>query len=264
MSRRGKISIQPGQEHRGTLVRLIEKAAYDSAPWRVWDDLMYMSAAAISQPLRWVQEREDEYLRRINGYDKDKQPLFPEMFKAIVAALEHEGHADLLGAIYMQLELGNHWKGQFFSPYNLALCMAQMQATTVAQEVEAEGYITVNDPCCGGGAMLIAFAQACKEQGVNYQESVLFVAQDIDPVAARMCYIQMSLYGMPGYVIIGNSLKHPPTVPLPIDYEIWHTPFYFMGGWQWRRQRDKPLVLPTPANDNFTGQGEQKRLFEVG
>lgn len=248
MGRRGKLIIQEGRERRLKLAQLIKQAAHYRAVWEIWDDLIYMSAAAISQPLQWIQAREDEYLRRIGKYDKKTQDMFPEMFAAIVNALEQEGHADVLGSIYMQLELGNHWKGQFFTPYNVSLCMARMNATNVAAEVEAKGFITVNDPCCGGGAMLIAFAQACKEQDVNYQNSVLFVAQDIDPVVARMCYVQMSLLGMPGKVIIGNSLTNEPG-----DY--WFTPFYYLSGFAWRRQNGDPphdeptLEIPESAND---------------
>ena len=51
----------------------------------------------------------------------------------------------------------------------------------------------MNDSACGAGAMLIAFANAAKQYGINYQKQVLFVAQDIDHTAAMMCYIQLSL-----------------------------------------------------------------------
>lgn len=46
--------------------------------------------------------------------------------------------------------------------------------------------------------------------GVNYQKDVLFVGQDIDKVVAMMAYIQFSLLGCPGYIIVGNSLTDMP------------------------------------------------------
>jgi hypothetical protein len=47
--------------------------------------------------------------------------------------------------------------------------MAQMQFHDTAELIEQRGYITVNDPTCGGGAMLIAFAKVCQDKDVNYQ-----------------------------------------------------------------------------------------------
>lgn len=232
MSRKGQITQRVGQEHRAELAKLIRQASYSTDTWRVWDDLIYMSAAALSQPCQWVQEREDEYLRRIGHYGKATQELFPKMFNEIVMALEQEDCADVLGGMYMELELGNHWKGQFFTPDSVCRMMSQItqEPDTLAANIEAKGYISVNDCCCGGGAMLISFADACKKQGIDYQNHVLFVGQDVDPVVALMCYIQMSLLGMPGYVIIGNTLTADFS-----NYDYWFTPMYFSNTWHWRR-----------------------------
>ena len=80
--------------------------------------------------------------------------------------------------------------------------------------------------------MLIAFANVCKERDVNFQRDILFIGQDIDPVVARMCYISMSLLGMAGYVIVGNTLLMDTQ-----NWDYWFTPMYFIHGFQWRRQR---------------------------
>jgi len=233
MSRTGTIIHRNRQEHRRELVKLIKQAACKYAAWQVWDDLMYMSAAAIAQPFMWVQAREDEYLRRIGGYDKAIQGLFPLMFAEIVLALEQEGLVDVLGGLYMELELSNHWKAQFFTPDSVCRVIAEMQFSDTAERAKQQGFITVNDPACGGGAMLIAFANVCKEKNVDFQRNVLFVGQDIDPVVARMCFISMSLLGMAGYVIVGDTLLMDTQ-----NYGYWFTPMYFIHGFQWRRQRE--------------------------
>ena len=82
----------------------------------------------------------------------------------------------------------------------------------------------VNEPACGSGVNLIALANVMKEKGINYQRNVYFVAQDIDPLVAKMCYIQMSLLGMPGIVIVGDTLASP------MKGEYWLTPFHFVFG----------------------------------
>lgn len=205
-----------------------------------------MASSALAQPADFRQSREDEYMQIISRYNKEEQDRFPKMFLEIVEAFEEEKFADILGDLYMQLDMGSKWRGQFFTPYNVCVMMAKMSATNVQEEIDKSGYMSVCDPCCGGGAMLIGFAQHCMEQKVNYHNNVLFVGQDIDPIVARMCYIQMSLLGCPGYVVIGNSLTQPivgnPLFPqtdkvnpdLP-DADIWYTPFWFTEAWHYRR-----------------------------
>ena len=246
MSRKGQVVFREGQEQRREFVNLFKKLTYKHNDWQVWQDFIYMAAAALSQPCDFRQEREDEYLQIIKKYDKSEQDLFPQSLAEIIESFEQERFADILGDLYMQLEMGNKWKGQFFTPYNICHMMAQMSASNVKAEIEEKGYMSVNDPCCGGGAMLIAFAENCFKQEVNYHNHVLFAAQDIDPVVAKMCYIQMSLLGMAGYVIIGNSLTQPPTgntlFPIPgkatpstPEADIWYTPFWFKDVWHYRR-----------------------------
>lgn len=69
----------------------------------------------------------------------------------------------------------------------------------------------------------------------NYQNHVYFVGQDIDITCVHMCYIQLSLHGLAGYVIHDNSLIKPEPV-LPEDIEkIWFTPVWFNDVWSMRR-----------------------------
>lgn len=77
-------------------------------------------------------------------------------------------------------------------------------------EIEDRGYISMNEPTCGSGAMIIAFVNALKEEGINYQTDAFIVAQDISYTATLMCYIQISLLRCAGVVICGNSLTQPP------------------------------------------------------
>lgn len=246
MSRRGHVVFREGQEQRRGFISLFKKFTHKYNDWQVWQDFIYMTAAALSQPCDFRQEREDEYMSIIKKYNKAEQDLFPQMLASIIDSFEQEQFADILGDLYMQLEMGNKWKGQFFTPYHMCQLMSALSAENVKAEIDQKGYMSVNDPCCGGGAMLIAFAEHCFNQEVNYQNHVLFAAQDVDPVVAKMCYIQMSLLGMSGYVIIGNTLTQPPTgnslfpapgkaTPSTPEADIWYTPFWFSEVWHYRR-----------------------------
>ncbi len=141
----------------------------------------------------------------------------------------------------MALGLGNDHNGQFFTPYEVCRCMAQMVLANAATEIEKKHWISINDPAVGAGAILIAAANTIRSQGINYQQHCLFVAQEIDFVTACMCYIQLSLLGCPGYVYVGDTLSDPCTsidgrALIPSKPEkCWFTPMYFHETWNIRR-----------------------------
>ncbi|MFI3254412.1 MAG: N-6 DNA methylase [Eubacteriales bacterium] len=212
--------------------------------WEVWQDFVIMTACAISNVTDRADNhhphREEMYLERVKKYTKEELLIMRSLYFETVGAYEKNPEQDFLGEMYMQLELGNHWKGQFFTPYNLCEAMAELSAPEACQRIKEQGYITVLDPTCGAGATLLGFAntlmkrQYSGELKVNWQNHVLFIGQDIDTVVGLMCYIQMSLLGCAGFVKIGNSLTKPLTVGED-DTDYWYTTMYFHEVWHTRR-----------------------------
>ena len=186
-------------------------------------------------------EREKTYKTLSEKYTEAERQTMAEMLGMVVAALDENQDQDLLGEIFMTLGLGNEHNGQFFTPYDVCCAMSALNSENIAAQVERQGWVSVSDPACGAGALLVAFANECTRQKVNYQTSVLFVAQDIDFTVGLMCYIQLSLLGCAGYVVIGDSLAHPSTAYdrrglIPRDEgNVWYTPMYFRDVWHWRR-----------------------------
>lgn len=180
------------------------------------------------------EEREKQYLSVIGRYTAEEQKIFPEMMSIVTLALEDNPEQDFLGSFYHYLELHQEQKGQFFTPYNISRFMAEVlfEKNDARRKLEQNNYISVSDPACGAGAMLIAFANAAKRSGINYQKQVLFVAQDIDHTAAIMCYIQLSLLGCPAVVIIGDTLTKPMFHP---DNDVWYTLFYHLNRWKFSK-----------------------------
>ena len=118
--------------------------------------------------------------------------------------------------------------------------MAQIALMDANEEIASKGYVSICDCACGAGAMLIAGANVLRANKINYQRQALFVAQDIDRIAGLMCYIQLSLLGCPGYVVIGDSITNPvvgePLMPLEMPVqELWCTPMFFSPDWIHRR-----------------------------
>ena len=211
-------------------------------PIDIWRDFIVMSACAMSNTVdkSHYEEREKRYLETINKYEKSQQHIFPELYADVVMALDENPEQDFLGDLYMGLGLGNHWRGQFFTPYHLCQAMAEMSLADADEHIRRQGWISILDPACGAGATLVAAANTLHRAEINYQEHALFVGQDIDPVVAMMCYIQLSLLGCPGYVAVGNSLTDPLTGdPLLPErrpgVDIWITPVFSTEKWAMRR-----------------------------
>lgn len=193
---------------------------------------------AADRSLKRYEKREKEYaacMERLGSVEAVEKIL-----EVIVMALEDEPEQDFLGKMYMNLNLGNHWKGQFFTPYDVCKAMSEMTCENVDRRIEEKGYISICDPACGAGATMIAAANTVKKSKYNFQNHVLFVGQDVDRVVGMMAYIQLSLLGCPGYIVIANTMTNPIAGPplMPIEkegQEFWYTPLYFGEVWNFRR-----------------------------
>ena len=79
-------------------------------------------------------------------------------------------------------------RGSSFTPYDICRAMAAMNlGEDLKSQIEEKGWVSVSDPACGAGALLLAFANECKRNHINYQTSVFFVAQDIDVLGRAAC-----------------------------------------------------------------------------
>lgn len=218
------------------------KLCYSRSPWQVWADLMAAMACSLSNVAdrspEHYESREKEYAQCIERLGSVEVPA--KMLAIIVEALERNPEQDFLGAMYMQLNLGNHWKGQFFTPYCVCKMMSEITCEDVDNHIEKQGYLSICDPTCGAGATLIAAANTMKQCKHNFQNYVVFVGQDIDRVTGMMCYIQLSLLGCAGYVSIANTLTNPLTGPVLFPnekegQELWYMPMFQNQIWTWRR-----------------------------
>jgi len=211
--------------------------------WNIWNDFVHLSAYTLSNAIDPIhrEKREKDYMTMCSGYSEKEMLAFSELFGIVTTALEDDPNQDFLGRMYMMLDLGNKNTGQFFTPYNVSKMCAVLSSGVdeLTEEIEKCHYTTAHDCCIGGGAMLIGLANALREQDINYQRKVMFIAQDIDHTCCCMAYIQLSLLGCPGYVVCGNSLTEPLTGdPLfaPMDRETFITPMYLAFDWEFRRR----------------------------
>ena len=136
---------------------------------RSFGTLLTLSALTFSNVADLINKavRETQYLSIVNQYTPDEFQTFPQLLGLLVACLEHE-QTDVLGQLYHRLELHNEQSGQFFTPYPVCLAMAKMLVHDAKHLVHEQEFIRAHEPCVGSGAMVIALAQALKEEGINY------------------------------------------------------------------------------------------------
>lgn len=240
-------------------VKLFKQLTYRHNAWEAWSDFVTMFACSISNPLdkTHYDEREKLYIKNINKYNKTEQSIFPQLAAMTVMALERNPEQDFLGKIYMDLGLGNKSTSQFFTPYHICELMAAIAMGNIVDEVKEKGYISINDPTCGAGATLIAGVNEARKKlekvNMNFQNHVLVVAQDIDFTVAMMCYIQLSLLGVAGYIKVGNSLTEPISTDDTTE-NYWFTPMCFSDVWVTRRvfRKVDSIIRKEEKNGNTT------------
>lgn len=170
------------------------------------------------QDEEWRQ-REHEYLALVEKYGATTIRVWSEVMGKLLLHAKTE-RRDYLGEITMGLGMGAKDRGQFFTPYSMSLLAAQMafDKPSVLKAIETKGYVSINEPSCGSGGMIVAYAQTMLSAGLNI-EDMRVVAQDIDRHCVNMTYVQMWIYDIPAVVIRGDTLKAE-------EHEVLITPAY--------------------------------------
>ena len=192
----------------------------------VFQDFLSLSTYSLAQPFYRNPDIEQKYKLIIEEYTKEQAEEFPKLLAFLISALEEE-HQDFLGQLYMNLGFGNAKKGQFFTPYSVSKMMSEINFADIDLKMKNKDFITLSEPCCGSGGIIIAFAETMKNKGYNYQHQLYVEATDIDDMCFKMTYIQLALLGIPAKVIRGDtiSLRY---------YEVLYTPFYFLSNFEYK------------------------------
>lgn len=235
-------ACKPARPSVAGIVKKFESLAHSRSTWEAFADFLELAAIAISNQcdLREFEKREAMYLRTAGKYKADELTLFCQILADVAVVLEEEP-ADVLGQVYMQLELSNKWAGQFFTLQALADLMGAMTLDPegARAHIARKGYITVNDPAIGGGVTIIGFCKAMQAAGLDFRTSMHATGVDVDVKSVHMSYIQLSLLGIPAMIVHGNSLSLQ-------EWSTWYTPAHVFGGWTQRLKRS-PAPLPLPA-----------------
>jgi hypothetical protein len=222
-------------EYHKDFEKTIRLVSYSKHLWEIFSDFVEMAAISLANTIYLDPDREKRYLDLAGRYQQDEINILPKLLAITINALEG-ANCDFLGEMFMRLELGSHYHGQFFTPFPIATLMSEINLTDIESTIAKKGYVTCGEPCVGSGAMVIALAKSCMEKKINYQEKVHVTAVDISSIAVHMAYIQLTLLHVPAIVYIGDSLSME--MREKEMREKWVTPAHVMGFWDSRLKND--------------------------
>lgn len=180
--------------------KILESISHHHDIRKVFDAFVRFAACALA-----AQTREAEYLEEVKRWEKPDMDSFAEALGALVNEMEQHPFEDLLGGYYMEFALshkGQQWNGEFHTPKHVCDLMAQLVLDV--ESLSKEGVITVCEPACGAGAMILSLAQACSPE---VRRRLRVTAMDISRTACDMAFVNTTLWGVPTRVIHGNTLS---------------------------------------------------------
>lgn len=146
-----------------------------------------------------------EVVRRYPGLDLGRNPMGELLGRATIAL--RNGGCDFFGLVAGEIGMLDARMGQFFTPYEVSRLNAEIILGDIDGLIAEKGFVSVHEPAAGAGGMLVAVADVFEGRGHDLSRTLWAEAVELSRSTFHMAYVQMSLRGIPGRVIHGNSLS---------------------------------------------------------
>ena len=216
------------------ITKILQSICYDRNYYDVVRDFFEMSAISIRNAVDYSDKRneyEERYMRIAKTYNKEHLAKFAEALGLLVTeiskAVDGNGRfADWTGEIYMDSKTYNKDVGQFFTHYHISHLMANVALdwSEIKKRIaeDSDTVITINEPTCGAGGLIVAAIETLQAMKINYAWNVFVDCCDIDSRCVHATYLTLSLLGVPAIVRLGDTLR--------MEYrEAWFTPAYIFA-----------------------------------
>jgi type I restriction-modification system DNA methylase subunit len=222
-------------QERKAFIDLFNTIARHRHRYEVFKDFVTMAAISLHNRVRMNAQLEAEYMGIVGRYTKEEAISFSHLLAMLVNMLE-PAPRDVLGTIFMELDFGGTHNGQFFTPHHISELMALIGYGEQLENLDVP-FVTLCEPACGAGGMVLAFVKVLIDKGHNPAKKLWARCQDIDRTAALMCYVQLALWHVPAAVIVGNTLANE-------CREVFYTPAHYLHGWRWKLEEHWKRELP--------------------
>ncbi len=205
-------------------------------------NFVHMAACSLAVPSMKGPgtEREEEYMQIFRRLPEGHPQLYAEAFGDLVQEMESQPYHDVMGDVYQEWSSSAQAQhgGEFFTPHELCKLMARM---TVTREMfESDRPAMTEEPACGSGRFILATAEIMREWNIppcHLKARCI----DVNKLAADMCYVNLTLHGIPAEVIHGNTLSG----------KAWatHRNFFWFGAYGYGKrngtqEEDQPAIIP--------------------
>jgi hypothetical protein len=195
---------------RKQFIKAFDRLAHHRERHDVLADFLELAVCAIRKrtlpPGPAADAIEAQYMAVVKRNKPEDVRAMPELLGITTLAVQ-EGGCDFLGQVVVELELRSDHMGQFFTPYDVSRMMAEMVFDTVDEIIAEQGFVTVLEPACGAGGMIIAAADVIERKGFDIGRQLYVDGTDLSPMCFRMSYLQASLRGIPATIRRGNTLS---------------------------------------------------------
>jgi len=203
--------------------------------------------------------REPEYMSICQNYSEDERQLLPKIAGVIISECvsRSQDPTDILGELYHNLKANDKEKDQFFTPSYAADAMGSITLDNAEfrRTLDAQGHVKVLDYCVGSGALPLGYAGAVSRAGFDTKQDLFIKGVDVDEFCVKMCYLQMSLYGIPAIIVNGNGLSGE-------VWSVWKTPAFLEYDLRQRSRLIKARPTLLKNDRGFNVKFEQLDLWE--
>ena len=222
------------QEQQKEIIKKLEYFAYRKNIREVFCEVIEFEALKIAllcdihnSKIRMQKQKEI-----LNRYNKSDLPKFYEICYAIEKMLVGmiDNFDDYLGGIYMKIGAANKHNQQFFTPMSVGRLMAAINLTELDL---SKPIISIGEPACGSGGLLLAVLEHLTEQKINYTDKVLIYANDVDKHCVNMCYLQLSFSGAVAVI------KQQNTITQAVVGETFITPAFALQYGKFKEEYEK-------------------------
>jgi hypothetical protein len=174
--------------------------------FRDFCELAYCSYAKLTANRDRAVTLEKRYMQIVSTYpDKDTIRAYPALLaQAYIAVNERQ---DFLGIVANEIGALDARAGQFFTPFHVCQLMAEISLVGAGSLIRDQGFLTLNEPTAGAGAMILATADVLERQGFDPRIHLIVKAQDISQLCFHMCFLQLTFRAIPALVERANTLS---------------------------------------------------------
>lgn len=160
------------------------------------------------------------YLEEAKRWKKEHLNIFTEALYALHTEMEKHPYQDLLGDIHMELlsPKSKQYSGEYYTPHNVCLMSAKMLLE------DTDKIIKVLEPACGSGRMILACAEVYAHDFNRSPTRLRVQAWDTSRTAVMMTFINTTLWGIPCWVIHGDTLRMKVHAEYP-NFLTWRYPW---------------------------------------